>query len=107
MSISKKYRYKIVLSAPIGDKEGFLTAEISNNKIEGKLTVMNRSNYFYGKIKDDGICEITGSISTLMRVINYRGNGSIDENNLSFLLETGCQKMILTGKILNIGDDEI
>lgn len=103
----KKYQYRIVLAAPIGDRKGFATVKIFGNQIEGNLAVMNHDNHFCGKRKNDGIFEIAGCIRTLTEIVDYHGSGFLDENGLSFLLETGCQKMILTGKILNIGNDEI
>lgn len=107
MSKTKKYQYSILLSAPIGDRKGFVIVKIFGNQIEGNLAVMSHDNHFCGKRKNDGTFEIAGCIRTLAGIVDYHGSGFLDENGLSFLLETERQKMILTGKILNIGDDEI
>lgn len=103
----KKYQYKIVLAAPIGDRKGFAAVEIFGNQIEGNLAVMNHDNHFCGKRKNDDTFEIAGCIRTLTGIVDYHGSGFLGENGISFLLETERQKMILSGEILHIGDDEI
>lgn len=97
MSVSKKYQYKIVLSAPIGEKEGFLTAEILNDKIEGKLTVMNHDNYFCGEYNDDS-CFIEGMIVTLTGVFQYFGSGHLDEKYIKLVLNIGRKNMLIRGE---------
>lgn len=41
---NKKYRYEIILSAPLGNKKGVITAEISGSKIIGSINVLNNRN---------------------------------------------------------------
>ena len=103
----KVYRYEIVLSAPIGDKKGFFTVDIIQDKIEGSLIIMSNKNYFCGTIKSNGSCEISGYIKTLTGIVDYHGSGYLDEENLTLVLNTGNRKLIVSGKALSKGGSRV
>lgn len=93
----KIYKYDIVLTAPIGDRKGTLTAEIINSKLEGNLFIMKHDNYFCGTIDNYGRCSISGSIKTLPKIVSYDGSGFMDGENLTLTLNIGSRKLIMTG----------
>ncbi|MGN0607486.1 MAG: hypothetical protein ACI4JM_13290 [Oscillospiraceae bacterium] len=96
----KRFQYKIVLSTSIGDKNGIMTADIVNDKLEGNLIVMKNENYFCGNIKPNGSCEISGCIKTLIGTVSYNGEGYIDEQSATLVLNTGKRKFVVSGKAL-------
>lgn len=96
----KSCQYEIVLSTPIGDKKGILTVNIVHDRIEGNLIVMKNENYYCGRIKPDGSCEISGRIRTLIGVVDYHGEGYIAEQTVTLVLNTGKRKFVVSGKTL-------
>lgn len=96
----KSYQYEIILSAPIGDKKGYLTVNIAQGKLDGNLIVMKNKNYFSGIIKPNGNCEISGSIKTLIGSVDYHGEGYVDEQTAMLILNAGKRKLIISRKLL-------
>lgn len=95
--MERNLSYNCVLSAPLGDKKGTLTAKIVDDKIEGNLHIMEYDNYFYGNIGKDGRCLIYGDLKTLPETLRYEATGHINENSLSLTLNIGKKKIILNG----------
>lgn len=78
--------YEIEMQTPLGIKRGTLKIYIEQDKISGFLDVMNHSEPFAGSIDGEGYCEFTGRMITLMRTIEYKASGKLDEDGLSLAL---------------------
>lgn len=96
----KKYQYEILLSTLIGNKNGILSVAVMQDKLEGSLIIMKNENHFCGTIKPDGSCEISGSIKTLTGSVDYHGDGYIDQQIVTLVLNTGKRKLFVSGKPL-------
>jgi hypothetical protein len=96
----RSFQYEIVLSTSIGDKKGIITINTVQDKLEGNLIIMKHKNYFCGTIKPNGSCEISGSIRTLIGTVDYHGEGYIDQQTVTLILNTGKRKFVVSGKAL-------
>ncbi|MGN1114739.1 MAG: hypothetical protein ACI4RC_06435 [Oscillospiraceae bacterium] len=103
MESTKRYHYDIIMTAPIGDKKGVLKVNIINNKIEGSLAVMKNENYFCGSIKSNGSCEVMGNIKTLTGTVEYHGEGYLDMQTVTLVLNAGNNSLVVTGKAIYEG----
>lgn len=75
--------YAIEMQTPLGIKRGSMRVRIDRNDISGFLDLMNHSEPFCGKISEEGCCEFTGRMITLMRTIEYRASGKLDQDQIS------------------------
>ncbi|MGN0632687.1 MAG: hypothetical protein ACI4JW_02350 [Oscillospiraceae bacterium] len=100
----RNFEYEIVLSAPIGNKKGILSVNIARDKLEGDLIIMKNENHFCGSVKPDGSCVISGGIKTLIGAVDYHGEGYIDEQTVTLVLNTGKRKFVVSGNRLIKGE---
>ncbi|MGN1133889.1 MAG: hypothetical protein ACI4RN_05465 [Oscillospiraceae bacterium] len=107
MDSIKRYNYNIIMAAPIGDKKGTLKVEIIDNKLEGSLVIMKNENYFYGSIKSNGSCEVMGDIKTLTGTVEYQGEGYLDMQTVTLVLNAGSNSLIITGKASDEGGSKV
>ncbi|MGN1404186.1 MAG: hypothetical protein ACI4XB_07685 [Ruminococcus sp.] len=99
------YQYNIVLSAPIGDKIGTLSAEVQDGNVQGILSVMEHENPFHGTVDAKGNCEISGTLKTLLRSVAYQGTGFLDSKEITLCLEIKKRTLLLTGTAIHYGGD--
>lgn len=81
-------RYRICLSAPLGQRDGTMFVHESGGKVDGWLEVMNRKNEFFGKLSRDGELAIAGAIRTLVSTIHYTATGTVSGCKILLNLKT-------------------
>ncbi len=100
------YLYNITLSAPIGNKVGILSAEVQESRVQGILSIMEHDNPFIGTIDEEGNCEISGTLKTMLKNVAYRGIGFFDSKEVTICLKIKKRVLVLTGTAINSGGDD-
>lgn len=95
-------KYKVCLQTPIGSRYGIMNVKKEGTKIYGLLDVLRHSEPFSGTISEDGSCEITGKIVTLMRQFTYNATGKILDGRLNLSIATGHYTFKMTGCIAEL-----
>lgn len=89
--------FDIRMRTPIGIRLGHMTVCRSLGRISGQLDILKHSEPFEGTIDDEGNCEMSGKIITLMRTINYKANGKITPDSLMLSIMDGRHILEITG----------
>lgn len=97
------FKYEIVLIAVIGDRHGTLSADITDNRINGVIHVMDQDNHFSGTVDEKGNCNISGTIKTLLRNAEYTAEGFLDKSRITLSLDINGKKMIIAGTAADNG----
>lgn len=90
-------RYNICMHTPMGKRYGSMSIQANDNQISGFLSLLQHKEPFYGTIDENGLCEFTGKIITLMRTIAYVATGTITECSLNLSLRCGQSSFELIG----------
>ena len=81
-------KYRICLSAPLGDRTGIMVIHEDAGKVDGTLNVMNKENRFSGILSADGQLTLSGVIQTLVSTVRYTAAGTISGRKILLNLKT-------------------
>lgn len=70
-------KYRVSLSAPLGERTGTMVIKETDGRIEVTLEMMNRSNALFGTLSGDGRIVLSGSIKTLISTVQYTAEGTV------------------------------
>ena len=94
-----RHYYDVIMRTPIGARYGRISVTIENNKIDGILVILKKSNPFCGSINENGDCQIKGEVKTLLRTIPYDATGKITEENIVLKLKSEHEIFDLSGTV--------
>lgn len=89
--------YEVCMHTPIGKRYGSISVQADGGRISGNLYLLQHNEPFSGTIDEDGRCEFTGRLITLMRTISYAAAGTISEASLNLSLKCGPSSFELVG----------
>ena len=95
-------KYNVCLQTPIGSRYGIMKVKKERSQIFGSLDVLRHSEPFSGTISEDGSCEITGKIVTLIRQLTYIATGKIIDGRLNLSISIGHNTFKMTGCIAEL-----
>lgn len=90
--------YDVRLRTPIGLKKGQMTVTRNKGRISGTLDVLKHKEDFGGTIDEEGNCELSGKMVTLMQTINYDATGVMTDDRVELLLIDGCRVFEIKGE---------
>lgn len=85
----RELRYNIVMYVPLGKRYGTMTVRVEKELLNGEIHILQHSEGFQGRKKEDGSVEISGKLTTLMRMIPYNGSGTISPEKINLRLLAG------------------
>lgn len=91
--------YDVRMRTPVGIRLGHMSVYQNLGEIKGYLEILNHSEPFKGTIDDEGNCELTGKIITLMRTISYVAVGRITPDSLELSIKDGHHILEITGTL--------
>lgn len=89
--------YSVSMRTPIGVRRGHMTVYQRPGKISGYLDILNHEEPFTGTVDEEGNCEITGKIVTLIRTICYTATGRITPDSLTLSISDERHVLEITG----------
>ncbi len=98
--------YNVVMKTPIGPRRGTMEVFVDQGKVDGILDLLKQTNPFSGSIDDDGACQITGQLKTLIRTVSYCAAGQITKEAVRLVMEDGSKTFELTGETAALSDTE-
>lgn len=81
-------KYRICLSAPLGERSGTMTLCESGGRIDGWLEVMKQKNRLSGTLSDGGRVELSGRLRTLVSTVPYTATGTVSGSRILLNLKT-------------------
>jgi len=93
-------RYSIVMKTPLGGRQGMMMVFFNGSRINGEMELLQQKVPFEGEICENGRCEISGCLKTLMKTINYKACGTITPKNLVLNFEGEHAKLKIKGESL-------
>lgn len=100
--IHKKYR--ICLSAPLGNREGTLHISIGEGTADGCLEVMNHKNPLLDLTVSDGSISFSGEIESLVGKTEYTAAGTICGRKILLNLKTSPDVYTVSGEEISIDE---
>ncbi len=89
--------YDICMYTLLGKKYGKMFAQISRQKLDGWLEIMNHREAFEGVIDENGNCKISGVFVTLIHSVPYTAAGIISDDTVSLKLWDSRNTFELSG----------
>ena len=100
-------KYRVSLTAPLGERSGILTLRGSDGKLDGWLEVMQRRNPCSGTLSPGGQLALSGRLQTLVSSVPYTATGIISGRRILLNLKTSTGAYYpVSGEELE-ADDEI
>lgn len=90
--------YEIELKVPLGIRHGMMTLKTDGESVNGYMEIMGSKTGFTGTLKEDRIA-VTGTIKTLVRLIEYEGKGELQNGQIHMQLQDKKRSYMLTGKL--------
>ncbi|MGN0165436.1 MAG: hypothetical protein ACI39R_04575 [Lachnospiraceae bacterium] len=97
MSEQNSTVYSVRMKTSVGIRLGLMTVCREKDIITGFFNILNHNEPFTGIIDENGNCELSGKIVTLMRTINYVAAGTITCNNIDLSIQDGRHTLKITG----------
>lgn len=98
----RSQKYNIVMHTPIGGRHGMMEVTFDGSKLNGEIELLQQKVPFEGMVRENGECEISGRIRTLMKTINYTACGEITLRTLWLDLEGGHTKLKISGEPIDL-----
>ena len=89
--------YDILLRTPLGDKEGYLSVDVLQGRLEGQLDVLEHSTGFSGEIDESGFCWISGQLITALSTVTFLATGYIRAQRLDLVFQHHHQPFQIVG----------
>ena len=80
------YIYNICMRTPIGVRFGTLRLTSLTGAANGSLTLLEKPVPVSGEVDENGNCQLTGSLITLMQTIPFIASGKISRHAVSLQL---------------------
>lgn len=89
--------YQIQMRTPIGDRWGTMTVVIDGRRVSGRMNLLGQAQPFEGEMDSYGNCQITGTLTTLVRVFRFTARGKILADYLELVMPDGRNYFRITG----------
>lgn len=89
--------YEITMQTRIGPRYGTMSVQCNEGEINGFLDLLEQHNFFSGSVDEQGVCQISGQLKTLMRTIFYSATGKITNDFVSLRLQAKNEEFKVTG----------
>jgi len=89
----------------MGTKYGNMLLLTEDGAISGSFEILRKKHPITGTVGEDGNCELTGSLVTLMNVFKYQAIGNITDDNILLTLNCGKHKFKVEGVALYDGKE--
>ena len=96
--------YQIVLSTPMGKRNGQLCLCESDNMLTGYLDILQHRNEIENGNIVKGVYTFSGELVTLVRNIAFIAVGRADNNSVSFHIKADHMEMHLSGSRISDWD---
>ncbi len=103
----KTIKYNIRMYTPIGVKTGIMFATMNEDKISGTIELLKHTEPFNGSIAENGECEISGRIISLMRAIEYIASGQITPTSVQLLARGERNTFKITGEVIEAEGEKV
>jgi len=102
-----KRNYRVCMHTPMGTKYGNMLLLTEDGAISGSFEILRKKHPITGTVGEDGNCELTGSLVTLMNIFKYQATGNITEDKILLTLNCGKHKFKLEGVALGDGKEKV
>ena len=89
--------YSITMKTPVGVRHGKINIFIKDDRINGTLDMLARSEPLSGTVEKDGSCRINGYLTTLIRNVRYTAVGKITEDSIELSMKGERNIFKITG----------
>lgn len=93
----RKYNYDVVLETLLGQRKGTMQLVIDEEKVNGFLSILEKTEPCCGTMDHSGLCKLSGKIVTLLKEFAYTATGYIDEKHVDLILKSGKSIFQMTG----------
>lgn len=93
----KEYNYDVVLDTELGKRKGTMRLSVDGTKIDGFLSLLNKTESCQGNLGKDGQCSLHGKVVTLIKEFVYEAKGYIRDNELVLTLKSGKNTFSMKG----------
>lgn len=94
--------FNVRMQTPVGIRLGKVYVYRDDNRLNGQFHILKHNEPFQGIIDNEGNCEISGKIITLMRTINYVATGKITSDSLTLSITDDHYVLKITGTLCEL-----
>ena len=93
----QQYFYKITLVTPAGTRCGYLQMKVEDGLLSGCCDILNHKSMISGELLGDGVCKVTGTLTSLMQKFIYTAIGYFDDESIELTQAGTKNNYQLTG----------